>query len=298
MEEDKIKPVPKPTESHSSIVETFAEDMAYAIGGDSGSSVKNIIKKVEEHEAERKNFSPQSRKNKNFMLSGLLLLVAALSTFSFLFIKNNANTVIIPKQFTPMIFTDQNISFDITGLKKDDIVKLVSDEIGKVAGKTGELEGIYLTQNKQNIGLREFLALTESHFAPTDNTLFVSNNFLLGVVKNQTEADTTSGTGFFILMKMRSTSDIFDSMKAWEPQMLNDLGGFFGVNIEGDNNYLLTKDFEDGIVENKNARILYDQNGNIVLMYVYANDNSVIITDSAGALHEVLLRLTSLPGGQ
>ena len=75
--------------------------------------------------------------------------------------------------------------------------------------------------------------------------------------------------------------------------MLYDLHGFFGVNISADTNYLFTKDFEDGIVQNKNARILRDNEGKTVLMYVFADDNTVILTNSDAAVGEIITRLNS-----
>jgi len=75
--------------------------------------------------------------------------------------------------------------------------------------------------------------------------------------------------------------------------MFYDLHGFFGIGITSETNYLLTKNFEDGIVENKNARILYDNEGKIILMYVFADDTSVVITDTQETVHEIMLRLAS-----
>ena len=75
--------------------------------------------------------------------------------------------------------------------------------------------------------------------------------------------------------------------------MLSDLAPFLSVNISRETNYLFTKDFEDGIVNNKNARILYDKNKKAVLMYIFADDNSVIITDTENAAREIMLRLAS-----
>ncbi len=155
------------------------------------------------------------------------------------------------------------------------------------------MEGIYPTENKQAIGLRRFIALIDGHFVPDSNPLLVSDNFLMGVVKNQPNALANSGTGFFILIKVRSITDVFNSLRSWEPNMLTDLHGFLGLNISSASNYLFTKNFTDGIIDNKNARILYDQNGNIVLMYVFADDNSVVITDSQNAAKEIILRLAA-----
>jgi hypothetical protein len=75
--------------------------------------------------------------------------------------------------------------------------------------------------------------------------------------------------------------------------MLSDLHGFLGLNVSADTNYLFTKSFTDGIIGNKNARILSDQTGKTVLMYIFADDNSVIITGSQNAAQEIMLRLAS-----
>jgi hypothetical protein len=100
-----------------------------------------------------------------------------------------------------------------------------------------------------------------------------------------------AGKDFFILLKVRSTADIFNALRAWEGKMFFDLHGFLGINISSDTNYLLTKEFQDGIVENKNARILYDKMSKIVLMYIFADDNSVIITNAQNSAREIMLRL-------
>ena len=75
--------------------------------------------------------------------------------------------------------------------------------------------------------------------------------------------------------------------------MFSDLHGFFGVALSPETKYLLIKEFQNGVVENKNARILYDNNKKIVMMYVLAGETSVIITNSENATHELMLRLAS-----
>ena len=87
--------------------------------------------------------------------------------------------------------------------------------------------------------------------------------------------------------------------------MFSDLHGFFGVDISPETSYLLTKNFEDGIVGNKNARILYRTSeegegsapsslptaNKIVMMYVFADDTSVVIANTDKAAREIMLRL-------
>ncbi|MDD5720921.1 MAG: hypothetical protein PHT16_00510 [Candidatus Pacebacteria bacterium] len=282
------------------IVETYAEDMAEVLKNDREGLVKKMIHGEEEHEKEKENFSPESKENKLFMLASFFLIVFALIILFFFLFRKEDNTVVVEKQFTPIVFSDQSVPLEIFGLKKEEIIQAVQNEINTTKVKIGGIEGIYLTENKQIIGLRRFISLTESNFTPSTNTLLVDDNFLMGVVNEPGSETSESGSApaptnkdFFILIKMRSIADIFDAMRAWEGKMFSDLHGFFGVNLSADTNDLLTKDFQDGIVDNKNARILFGKDGQPALMYVFADDNSVVITDSQSAAHEIILRLTS-----
>lgn len=268
------------------IIETYAEDMAEVLKNDKKGLLKKMIHGEEEHEKEKENLSPESKKNKLFMFASFLFIFFALIILFFFLFKKEDNTVLVEKQFTPIIFTDQSSLLEVFGLKKEEIVQTVLNEINTTKVKVGGIEGIYLTENKQIIGLRRFISLIESNFIPGDNTLLVNDDFLLGVVNNESKY-------FFILLKVRSTADIFNALRPWERKMFSDLYGFFGLNISADTNYFLTKEFQDGIVDNKNARVLYDKDGNIVLTYIFADDNSIVITNSQNAAHEIMLRLAS-----
>ena len=294
---NEIKPITNPASSSPHVVvETYALDMANTIGSDTEGLVKKIIHGEENKEIEKKNLSPQSVKNKAYMFMSILLLILAVSLSFFFFVKTKTiGTVAVKPQNTSLIFTDKNISFEVSQMDKDQIAQTVFNEVDNItAVKPGGVEGIYFTENKQNIGLRKFMSLIGSHLSLVNDTDFVSDNFLLGVRRNQDNAGTNSGTGFFMLVKVRSATDIFDSLRTWEPNIINDMHGFLGINLSSSTQYLFTKSFQDGIVENKNARILYDQNGNVVVAYIFADDNSVIITDSLSGAGEIMLRLASL----
>ncbi len=285
MDKDKKIPTPNVSSGTHGSSHTYAEDMAEVIEEDKGGLVKKIIHGEEQHELEKKNFSPQSQKNKFFMfVSFLLVSISIITLFIFTF-RNSNPPVIVQKQFVPLIFNDQNAFFEVQGFKKDEVTQTIFHEVSSTKVKHGEVEGIYLTENKQIIGLREFFNLIQANLAfPSRDFLY--DNFLSGVVNADTH-DT------FILMKVRSLPDVFDSMRNWEGKMFSDLHGIFGIDINAGTNYLQTKDFSDLIVANKNARVLYDKDNKIVMMYVYADDNSVLITNTAQATEEIILRLAS-----
>ncbi|MEK7539211.1 MAG: hypothetical protein AAB595_01035 [Patescibacteria group bacterium] len=273
-------------EKKHGVVQTYAQDMAQVLEDDKGGLIKKIIQGEEKHEEEKRNLSPESKKNKFFMLISVLFIALGLATLFFFILTKEVPTVPIEKQFTPLIFNDTSASVEVAGLGRDKIIQSVFNIVNATKVKAGGVEGIYLLNNKKDIGLREFLILLKANFTPGDNTFFIKDHFLMGVVNGGTK-------DFFILLKARSIADIFDALGVWENKMFSDLYGFFGEDISLETKYLLSANFTDGIIENKNARILYDKNNKIAMMYIFANDNSVIITNTESAAQEIMLRLAA-----
>ena len=213
-----------------------------------------------------------------FFLGILGFLYKPILLVSFLFFTSSIVIIYVPRVY--------QLVLEIRDFKKEEIAQIVSNSVSGVDVKNGGVEGIYLISDKKIVGLRDFLSLIKGNLIPDENKILVSDNFLLGAVNGETK-------DFFILLKVRSITDIFDSLRAWENKMFFDLQGFFGVALSPETKYLLTKNLDDGVVENKNARILYDKDGKIVMMYVLANENSVIITNTIKSAQEIMRRLAS-----
>ena len=101
------------------------------------------------------------------------------------------------------------------------------------------------------------------------------------------------GTDIFMLFNIGEGKDIFGQMRNWENKMFSDLHDIFGIPLSLDTGYLLTKNFEDGIIQNKNARILRDGSGGIVMMYVYIDNNTLVITNTEEGAKEIIFRVNS-----
>lgn len=283
MEENKLK---------SKNIITYTEDMVKAIEDDKGGLIKKIIHEEEEHEEEAKNLSPKSQKNRLFMFISFLLVAVALAVLVFFaFFNDRINTVLVAP-LSSVIFMDQTDFLAIDGLTKVKIAETVSSQVNNTKTKIGGVNGIYLTENKKVIGFTRFSTLVKSSLTANQLAL-IGDNFLLGAFKSGLSSVSPNVGDLFMLLKVKSFPDIFPVMQSWESKMLYDLHGFFGIKLSPETNYLFTKSFEDGIVANKNARILRDNNSRIVLMYIFADDNSVIITNSESAVGELILRLNS-----
>ena len=165
------------------------------------------------------------------------------------------------------------------------MIQIINSEVKNVDVKKGGVENIYFTEDQKPVGLRRFLELLESNIILLDKEV-VGENFLTGVVNGDNKS-------FFILINVRSMNDVFDNFRSWERKMFFELHGLFGMDINSNTKELLTKDFEDGIVQNKNARVLKDKDGKIVMMYIFVTDNYLLITNTEEATHEIILRLIS-----
>lgn len=267
-------------------IETYVNDMTKILESNKGGLIKELIQEQERREDEKIKNSPEDKKNKFFVVLGSALLLIALSFLGYALIKKkDAGRVEVSSQFKPIIFTDEATFTEIGKSTKDEIATTVLAEMNTLKLTAGEVGAIYLTENKKIIGLRRFLSLIGASFVTRDE-VYVSDNFMLGATfKNERD--------IFFLFKVRSFADIFPVMRDWEKKILYDLAGFFRIDLTIDTNYLTSQEFEDGIISNKNARILYDKDGNIIMLYVFADENSVIITSTEDSAREVMRRLTS-----
>jgi hypothetical protein len=73
--------------------------------------------------------------------------------------------------------------------------------------------------------------------------------------------------------------------------MLDDMFAVFEINVSGDNKYLFEKKFKDVFINNKDARVLTDNNNNPLLYYLFIDKENFVITQSEDAIKEVISRL-------
>ncbi|MCF7833971.1 MAG: hypothetical protein K9L98_01545 [Candidatus Pacebacteria bacterium] len=270
-------------------IETFTDDMVRVLEHEKGGLIKKIIHEEEERDLQKKNLSPESTKNKIFMLIGLFLIIGATgAVFASVFLKENVFTAIVDTQFTPIIFTDKTTFLEIDNLPtKNEVATLFYNQISNTDVKIGGMEGVYFSEGKNVLSSRMFLEKINSSY-PLEGINVLKTGFLMGVFK--TKENTKHP---FILLKARSFTDVFPKMLIWEKSLFADMSNFFGTEITNENIYLTVKPFEDKFIVNKNARILYDKDGNIAMMYVFSSNDSVVITDNIDTAREIILRLLS-----
>lgn len=267
----------------SKVVHTFSDDMVNSLGENQDGSLRQLIKEQEEREEYVASMSLQSPENKVFIGISTALIFLSLLGLGYIIFVRNSQSVFVEKQFSPIIFVDRTQFVPIDNLKKDQVINTLKGALTLSTVREGAIDGYYLTENKKILDLTKFAEITAPNL-PNALLDIADPSFLVGVVK-------TTKNETFVLIKVKSFEDVFVEMQKWEDKMFLDLHDLFGLPLGKENNALLNEDFEDGFVDNKNARILYHPNGTIALMYVYANDTSIIITRSNLAAREVMRRL-------
>lgn len=274
-------------ETQNKVVQTYAEDMAhFMVENNEAGLVKKIIHEQEEKEEESAESTKERKHNQLVLLSSALVVLLTVGLFGFLVVyREKTSTVPVAEEMPPLIYLDSSSYLDIGGLEKEKIIQLLEKEVEEAELRNGAILGIYPIIEGRQLGLREFFTLLESTLDLKSNE-FIREDFLMGMAQN-------SEKDFFILLKTRSFADIFPTMRAWEGKFFYEMHDLFGIPVNADTNYLATKDWEDSIVQNKNARVLFKNDGTPALMYVFADDNSVIMAQNSMAVKKVLERLAS-----
>jgi hypothetical protein len=282
MEENKEQPIESTAIPPKKVIETLATDMAGVLGDESGGVVKKIIAAEEAREAEKNTLSPESKENRIYIALGSIFITISLVTFGYLFFKEKGRTVDVATPVDPMIFIDKIVFMDATELAKDDVVNSMIKEMLAPDIGNGAIEGVYLKKNSMILGLRGFLNLMGSSLVLPANNV-IDDNFLLGFLNDE-------GRGPFILIKVNSIPDVFNTFRTWEGKMYPELGNLLGMTERLESSAVAEK-FVDGFIENKNARFLYKNDGSIALVYALADEHHIVIANSTEAVREIIFRL-------
>ena len=190
-------------------IHTLAEDIAGAMEGNDGGLIKKIISEEEFREENQESRAIDTKRNKFFLFSSLILLVLAFGILS-LFVNSEKEIEAppAPVQFTPLIFTEKSSFIEVDPASEDPIYKSILKEFDSSDVKKDGILAVYLTENKKLVELPRFLKIIDANFVISDPKIF-GESFLIGMLKNETEYP-------FLLFKIKSFADIFNDLRLWE----------------------------------------------------------------------------------
>ncbi|MES2213812.1 MAG: hypothetical protein V4465_00250 [Patescibacteria group bacterium] len=169
--------------------------------------------------------------------------------------------------------------------KKDSLVEVVTAERMSNAAGTKQIElrrGDAIDSPVMNT--ETFLALMESH-APSSLIRALDPLFMLGLTGSNPRHT-------FIIVKLDSFENAYPGMLNWEKDLPGDLLPLF-ASKEVVSTIPEGQIWSDVTIQNKDARVLKDPSGQIVLIYSFFDNNRLVITDTESTLRTIITRLNS-----
>lgn len=132
-------------------------------------------------------------------------------------------------------------------------------------------------------------------YPPGDLIRSLTDNFALGSI---------GGKSRFLVLKNNYYGGAFAGMLGWENNIINDLRDLLDLPAIKSSNIttttvgtttvlsqIISPQFKDGVVANRDARIFRDGSGSIILLYLFPDNDTIVITGSESATKIVVEKL-------
>ena len=277
-------------------IHTYSSDMADAVRDNEMSVIKIAMAEQRKHEREdlyRKAEGTGLTKSL-FVIGGIILFLGSCFAVYFVINKNKETNAPISNitntQIETIISYDNHSFVDATQVSNtSDLINLLKPEIEK-AGKPDSISSIFLTTSESGtpelLKAENFISLM-GLTAPAPLIRSLSGQYMVGTYIPAT----TSGKSkphLFLIFQVKDYNIVYAGMLEWEKTILNDLYKFFDIKLDSGNSDLLETPFSDLLINNKDARILSNKSGEIILYYIFADKNNLIITDDQDTVNKII----------
>ena len=293
-------------------IKTYSSDMADVIRQKEMSVIKIAMAEKEKREQEKldeeNNVSQgNSSLGKFFLIFGGIVLVAgALGGLYYLNQKkiNPEVPVVTENEILAIISYDEKSSINIPNKNNiTDITNIIKTEKEKI-GKSKSVRAVFLTETINNkeelLPLVNILSLTGVE-TPSPIKRSLSGEYMLGVftpvikVENiNTEnlgVENKTTPSLFLILKVTDYNISYAGMLEWEQTMQNDFKNLFTLSSQ--EGVPVNNLFKDILINNKDVRVMYNQKEEGVLYYLFADKNTLVITDNEDTIKEVTARLAN-----
>lgn len=314
-EEKAIQRVPakrEPTEkSKIPQIRTYKSDIAEAVKKQGESLVKIAVaekKEARKKKEVKKEPAPKKATAKILMIIVGLVVVMASSimlisqlnkkgVFSGIFdgLKKTGDkevAVPVPTTIMPSLITANTEKKILIPEERGAVLNIIKKELRETSG-VNSVKNIYLLEasvvvteegeeNVQNVASVGELLSVWQHNMPTLLSRSLSREFMLGVYSSTPSINTP-----FLVFTTNSYGQTFAGMFAWENALLDDFYNLFGLEIGGS-----SRGFFDSIINGKDVRVLKNTDGETILLYSFADKNTVVITINEATFNKILSGLS------
>lgn len=263
-------------------IHTVKDDLSMALSGNSARTVKKAIDDARAEENVTRNRNLRSNKNKFLFGLSIILLVVATILIVLGLGKRNFGATVEPQIIYPGLITydDTKIIGEFEPkpslMKKKWLDANVDLKMGLTRLRFQNIDPVKTKDLVEAFGW-EMSAILKGNLGPVIDFGFYKN-----------ENDNVSP---FILIQTLGTDQAFAGFSTWEDKILFDLGEVFNFNDLAALDPIYQKQFESILIQSHDGRVLYDDNGQIVLIMIFLDESHAVVTNSKEAVTEILKRV-------
>jgi hypothetical protein len=260
-------------------IKTFKSDIAQTVQKDHVSLVQVALaesrKREQAHDIEEAT-SPVSKRNLTLIISSVILIVIALGAVGYFYWRSTipAPTVDTPSLQQDIIFSESSKNIPLNEVNKKNITSVINNERG-VQLPLGSVLKLQIASSTQ-IPTSQFIDLLFTRMPAALERSF-DNRFFLGIHSFSTNEP-------FLILPVNNHDTAYAGMLAWEKDMSEDIGSFF-------TNATSSAAFKDKVIENKDTRVLMNDDGKILFFYTFVDEHTLVITTAPNTLKEIIIRL-------
>jgi hypothetical protein len=274
------------------VLRTYTSDMAEAIRDNEVSVIKIAMAEKEKRDKEEiyKKAKGTNLSKVLLLAGGIVLVVVAI--FAARYIIQKKKVVPIPPASVVETFIPYNSKLDIDVTNVANTNNLSNVIKNGLQPNPGMVEALFLSrkvgETSEALTSKDFLSLIGTTM-PSALVRSLSQNYLLGKYSSINAVTANNKLSTFLVFETTDYNQAYASMLEWEGTMQEDL--FVLFNFPKPNDSPFKKPWDDIIVSNRDARVLYGENGEGLLYYAFVNKNNFVITNSIEALKEIIARL-------
>lgn len=274
------------------VLRTYTSDMAEAVRENEASVIKIALAEKEKREQDEVYEKAKGTKFSKVLLTIGGIILFSLAVFGLYFLASNKKEIPTPTVNNMESFIAYDSFAYINTTSQTTTGTLLQSINQKQQSAFDVIRAFFLTKNKTGLieilNSKEFFSLIKAN-PPGTLTRSLSDKYLLGKYASQ-DPNNQDEKILFLIFQTTDYNQTYASMLDWEKTMLNDLYELFGIKEINENNLYLNS-WRDIVIDNKDTRVLYGDNGQVLLYYVFINKDNFIITNNLEALKEVSRRL-------
>lgn len=269
-------------------VRTYLSDMADTVRENDISVIKVALAEQNRNERENVYREIEGSPMKKFwwFFGGVIILSVAVFGIYYFMNKKAQNNIpqTVAKEET-LIAYDTNTSID----NYKDLAQKITAIKNETGSNNGSIKFISIsspnlvTKLPEKITTKELFSLLGFN-APLSFIRALEDSYMVGTY-------TDDKAHLFIILQVKDYSYAYAGMLDWEKTLLSDTLSLFELDTMESKLQLADSKWSDIIINNKDARVVMNENNKPMLYYLFNDKNNLIITDSESAIKEIEARL-------